>query len=96
MFPRGDFEGFVVPVKRGGRLTERDAGIALYHCLHFKLNNMLISRAFVTMKLTSKEEKNQQAKDASTLILDLPAFRMMRDKQLLFINCPLYYTGQAN
>lgn len=32
------------------------------------------------MKLTSKREKNQQAKDASTLILDLPAFRMMRDK----------------
>ena len=62
------------------------------------LNSIIYSppEHFVTMKLTSKREENQQAKDAGTLILDLPAFRMMRDKQLLFISCPLYYTGQTN
>lgn len=56
------------------------------------LNSIMCSSPehFVTMRLTSKRGKNQQAKDAGTLILDLPAFRMVRDKRLLFISCPLY------
>lgn len=56
--------------------------LALLFIIVYTLNSIMCSSPehFVTMRLTSKREKNQQAKDAGTLILDLPAFRMMRDK----------------
>ena len=53
MFPRGILERFCSTRKR----AERDAGIALYHCLHFKLNNVLISRAFCHYEIDKQEGK---------------------------------------
>lgn len=91
-FPGGFWKGFVLPVK-----GQREM-LALLFITVSTLNSIMCSSPehFVTMRLTSKRGKNQQAKDAGTLILDLPAFRMMRDKRLLFISCPLYYTAQSN
>ena len=56
--------------------------LALLFIIVYTLNSIMCSSPehFVTMRLTSKREKNQQAKDAGTLILDLPAFRLMRDR----------------